>query len=77
MIIMRDKDGSTLPRLLATPDAQWLDLLAAQARTARDWRALAKRGGFPTPALHLATARHLRTFRAEYRKKARAGLLLH
>ena len=25
----------------------------------------------------LADARHLRTFRMEYRKKARAGLLLH
>ena len=42
--------------LLATPDAKWLDLLAAQPDTAEDWRALALRGGFPTPALELTRA---------------------
>src|SRR5512134_1812458 len=39
--------------LLATPEAKWLDLLASQPDTAEDWRALALRGGFPTPALEL------------------------
>ncbi len=39
--------------LLATPDAQWRDLLAAEDDSADDWRALAYRGGFPTPALEL------------------------
>ena len=39
--------------LLATPDAQWRDLLAAEDNSAEDWRALAYRGGFPTPALEL------------------------
>ena len=39
--------------LLATPDEQWLDLLAARKEEPDDWRALARRGGFPTPALAL------------------------
>lgn len=37
--------------LLAAPDAQWLDLLAARPEEPEDWRAAALRGGFPTPAL--------------------------
>jgi predicted AAA+ superfamily ATPase len=40
--------------LLAAPDAQWLDLLAARPDEREDWRALALRGGFPTPALTLS-----------------------
>ena len=43
--------------LLAAPDEEWLDLLAAQPDTPEDWRLLARRGGFPTPAVHLRTAR--------------------
>jgi predicted AAA+ superfamily ATPase len=39
--------------LLAARDADWLDLLAAQSDTAEDWQAVARRGGFPTPALRL------------------------
>jgi predicted AAA+ superfamily ATPase len=39
--------------LLATPEAQWRDLLAAGADAEEDWQALALRGGFPTPALEL------------------------
>lgn len=42
--------------LLATPEAKWLDLLAAQPDAAEDWRALALRGGFPTPALEMTRA---------------------
>ena len=42
--------------LLETPQEQWLDLLQAGARQREDWRALARRGGFPTPALHLEDA---------------------
>lgn len=42
--------------LLATPDHEWLDLLAAQPGEAEDWRALALRGGFPTPAVELKRA---------------------
>lgn len=42
--------------LLATPDAGWRDVLAAAGDEPEDWRALARRGGFPTPALALGTA---------------------
>jgi uncharacterized protein len=42
--------------LLAAPDSEWLDLLAAEPDTTEDWRALARRGGFPTPAVELTTA---------------------
>jgi predicted AAA+ superfamily ATPase len=42
--------------LLATPEAQWLDLLAAQSDEPADWRALARRGGYPTPALAMAAS---------------------
>ncbi|MCD4748544.1 MAG: ATP-binding protein [Thermoanaerobaculales bacterium] len=41
--------------LLATRDEDWLDLIAAQPDEPEDWRALALRGGFPTPAIHLRT----------------------
>jgi hypothetical protein len=43
--------------LLDARDEEWLDLLSAGPAEAEDWRALARRGGFPTPALHLRTAR--------------------
>src|SRR5688572_3012828 len=42
--------------LLATPDAEWRDLLADEPESAEDWRALARRGGFPTPAVELTSA---------------------
>ena len=41
--------------LLATPDAEWRDLLAGEPESAEDWRALARRGGFPTPAIELTS----------------------
>ena len=43
--------------LLATPDAEWPDLVAAQPGEPDDWRELARRGGFPVPALRMETAR--------------------
>jgi hypothetical protein len=43
--------------LLEARDEDWLDRLAAEPDEPEDWRALARRGGFPTPAIHLATAR--------------------
>jgi predicted AAA+ superfamily ATPase len=46
--------------LFATPDTEWRELLAAGEDGAEDWRALARRGGFPTPALELRTAAHRR-----------------
>jgi uncharacterized protein len=42
--------------LLDTPDSGWLELLTGDKVGADDWRALGRRGGFPTPALQLATA---------------------
>jgi hypothetical protein len=39
--------------LLAAPDAEWRDLLASGDDSAEDWRMLARRGGFPTPAVEL------------------------
>ena len=42
--------------LLSTRDDAWLDLLAAQPPAREDWRAIARRGGFPTPAVHLDSA---------------------
>jgi uncharacterized protein len=42
--------------LLAAPDASWQELLASEKDVNEDWRALARRGGFPTPALQLSTA---------------------
>jgi predicted AAA+ superfamily ATPase len=41
--------------LLAADDEEWRGLLAAQPDQPEDWRELARRGGFPTPALHLRT----------------------
>jgi predicted AAA+ superfamily ATPase len=42
--------------LLSHPESQWLELLKDDATDAEDWKALAHRGGFPTPAVHLTTA---------------------
>lgn len=43
--------GGMWEELLAAPEKRWLDLLAAQPDEPEDWRALALRGGFPTPAV--------------------------
>lgn len=43
--------GGVWEELLAAPDADWLDIVAAQPDEAEDWRGLALRGGFPTPAV--------------------------
>lgn len=39
--------------LLRTDPHDWRDLLMADDAPEEDWRALAARGGFPTPALHM------------------------
>ncbi|HEX5760480.1 MAG TPA: ATP-binding protein [Thermoanaerobaculia bacterium] len=41
--------------LLAARDEEWRELLAAEPDAPDDWRALARRGGFPTPAVELKT----------------------
>ena len=42
--------------LLATPVARWRDLVLDQPAPFEDWRELARRGGYPRPAVHLETA---------------------
>ena len=42
--------------LLAAGDADWMELAGTDAEGSEDWRALARRGGFPTPALQLSSA---------------------
>ena len=48
--------GGVWEQLLSARDEQWPDVLSAQPGEAADWRALARRGGLPTPALHLDDA---------------------
>ena len=43
-------------KLHAADERDWRDLLAAEPGAPEDWRALARRGGFPVPAVHLDTA---------------------
>lgn len=40
-------------RLIAAPESDWIELIAEGPDHSEDWRALARRGGFPTPALEL------------------------
>ena len=42
--------------LVDADDAEWLDHIAADDPEPEDWRALASRGGFPTPAVHMRRA---------------------
>lgn len=42
--------------LLATPEDKWAELIGDDKSKPEDWRLLASRGGFPTPALDLAGA---------------------
>ena len=48
--------GGRWDALLASPDAEWLELLAEDDAGQEDWRALALRGGFPTPSLSLKSS---------------------
>ena len=45
--------GGIWEDLLDSPDDEWLELVASQPDEPEDWRDLARRGGFPLPALHL------------------------
>lgn len=40
-------------RLFEAADDQWLEVVSESGSTEDDWRALARRGGFPVPAVHL------------------------
>ena len=48
--------GGIWEHLLNAPDHEWLDLVDAQPDEPEDWRTLARRGGFPSSAVHLETA---------------------
>ena len=45
----------TWERLFEAADDQWLEVVSESGSTEDDWRALARRGGFPVPAVHLDT----------------------
>ena len=47
--------GGIWEQLVGARDDQWLDLVAAQPGGPEDWRNLARRGGFPVPAVHQET----------------------
>ena len=42
--------------LLAADDRDWIDLLRQGGNQSEDWKGLARRGGFPVPAVHMKTA---------------------
>jgi len=42
--------------LVAAHDAEWPDLFNADTLGPEDWQAFARRGGFPTPAVHMTSA---------------------
>ena len=48
--------GGVWGELLQAPDEDWADVVTAQPDHREDWQSLARRGGFPTPALQLATS---------------------
>jgi predicted AAA+ superfamily ATPase len=43
--------------IINSEDADWLDVLSGQRSEPEDWKTLALRGGFPTPAVELKTAK--------------------
>ncbi len=49
--------GGRWEALIAARDEDWLDLLKDDDTDQEDWTALARRGGFPTPALELDSAK--------------------
>ena len=49
--------GGIWEELLGAGEEHWLDLVAAQPDDPADWRVLARRGGFPLPAVHFESDR--------------------
>lgn len=52
--------------LLAADDDEWPDIVGAQKLEREDWRALARRGGYPVPALELPSEAARATWFAGY-----------
>ena len=44
--------------LVGADDHDWMDVIGADSGGREEWRLLARRGGFPVPAVHLSTADH-------------------
>src|SRR5262245_47430419 len=58
--------GGIWQELLDTKDDEWPDVVAAQRLASEDWRALARRGGYPVPALELRSDGSRATWCAGY-----------
>jgi predicted AAA+ superfamily ATPase len=52
--------------LVAAPDEDWADVVRADRTGQADWTVLARRGGYPTPALELDSAESRSTWFAGY-----------
>ena len=50
--------GGRWGELLAAPEADWVEFLSTPPADPWDWRSVALRGGYPTPALELETGGH-------------------
>ena len=58
--------GGIWQELLDAKDDEWPDVVAAQRIASEDWRALARRGGYPVPALDLHSDESRATWFAGY-----------
>jgi predicted AAA+ superfamily ATPase len=58
--------AGTWEELFAAKDDEWLDVVRSSTAPAEDWRAFAKRGGYPTPAHHLGDAEARRLWFSGY-----------
>lgn len=58
--------GGLWEELLAAKDEHWIDVLARGGGEPADWSVLARRGGYPTPALELQTDEERATWFAGY-----------
>ena len=58
--------GGLWEELLAAKDEDWIDVLARGGGEPEDWTTLARRGGYPTPALELDTDEERATWFAGY-----------
>ena len=58
--------GGLWEELLAAKDDHWIDVLARGGGEPADWSVLARRGGYPTPALELQTDEERATWFAGY-----------
>lgn len=60
--------GGLWSDLMGSPEDEWVDLLRESPSEAEDWRELARRGGFPVPALELEGAAERRLWFEGYER---------